>query len=263
MNPGGSEAEGGIHLTRWHETELKLALPDVAAWERVRNRIAPSRVVRQVNHFFDGPGRPLRSARIGVRLRSSGGRILLTVKADTGASDSVVTRRIELEEERPPESLGEALDRGLDLRDAIARWRARACAAPDPDPPLVDLLDRLRRATVDGPLRTFGSFENERTIGTLTLADAGGTFVVPIELDRTTLPGNRVDYEVEVEADPTSENAPDLARTHRALAAWLEREIGARGFARESKLARFEAALEAGETGSHQAEADLRLRDQP
>ena len=237
-------------MTRWYETELKLGLADADAWERVRDRIAPSRVVRQVNHFFDGPGRPLRSARIGVRMRSSGGRILLTVKADAGASDSVVTRRIEFEEERPPESLGEALDRGLDLRDAIARWRARACMAPDADPPLVDLLDRLGRATVDGPLRTFGSFENERTIGTLTLTDAGGAFEVPIELDRTTLPGNRVDYEVEVEAGPTSEDAPDLARTHRALAEWLERETGARGFARESKLARFEAALEAGETDS-------------
>jgi len=230
-------------VTRWHETELKLGLPNATAWERVRDRIAPSRVVRQVNHFFDGPGRPLRSARIGVRLRSSGSRVLLTVKADAGEGRDVVTRRIELEEERLPESLREALDRGLDLRDATERWRAGANA----DAPLLDLLDRLTRTTADGPLRTFGSFENERTIGALTLVDTEGAFEVPIELDRTTLPGNRVDYEIEVEIDPASEDPLDLARTHRALAAWLEREIGTRGFARESKLARFEAALEAGE----------------
>ena len=44
-------------MTEGFETEIKLGLPDEAAWRWVRERISPVRVVHQTNHYFDRPGR--------------------------------------------------------------------------------------------------------------------------------------------------------------------------------------------------------------
>ncbi len=56
-------------ISLWIESELKLLLPDAAAFERVRDALGDASVVSQKNHFFDRADGALRDARIGVRLR--------------------------------------------------------------------------------------------------------------------------------------------------------------------------------------------------
>ena len=71
------------------------------------------------------------------------------------------------------------------------------------------------------------------------------TIEIEVELDRTRFPGGRTDLELEVER--SSEPRGRLDRTRDALVRWLDDEGGIQTFARESKLARFEALLEAGD----------------
>ena len=227
------------------ETEIKLGLPDEAAWRWVRERISPVRTVDQTNHFFDRPGRPLARARIGVRLRETAEGLRLTVKGPAeGAEDARITRRVELERDRDPKDLVVARSAGLRLEADLAVWRADA----EGDPERTQFLDLLEETTRERPLETIGAFRNERAIGALVLRDGTGVLDVEVELDRTRFPGDRTDFELEVER--SSEPDGRLDRTRDALVRWLDREGGIRTFARESKLARFEALLEAGETGS-------------
>ncbi|MCR9094932.1 MAG: CYTH domain-containing protein [bacterium] len=225
------------------ETEIKLGLPDEAAWRWVRDRLASVRVVEQTNHFFDRNDRALGRARIGVRLREAEHRLRLTVKGEADSHpDAMITRRIELEHDREPADLATALDQGLRLQNEIGLWRADARG----DAERLAFLDRLEAAIGEEPLRTIGSFRNERSIGQLGRADEIGTLEIEVELDRTAFPGGRVDFELEVER--SSEAEGHLERTRASLERWLEHEGGIHPFARESKLARFEAILEAGET---------------
>jgi len=228
------------------ETEIKLGLPNEAAWRWVRDRISPVHVVHQTNHYFDRPGRPLARARIGVRLRETTSGIRLTVKGEAeGAEDAVITRRIELERAVPPSVLTEALTDGLWLREDILTWRS---ASEGADPVQARFLDRLDAAIADGPLRSIGAFRNVRAIGSLRLSDEAGALDIEVELDRTRFPGDRTDFELEIER--SSEPAGHLERTRLAVERWLDEEGGIRPFARESKLARFDAILEAGESPS-------------
>lgn len=232
-------------MTSGFETEIKLGLPDEAAWRWVRDRISPVRVVHQTNHYFDRPGRPLARARIGVRLRETTSGIRLTVKGEAeGPENAVITRRIELERAVPPSVLPEALTDGLSLREDLATWRSAAGA----DPVRARFLDRLDEAIADRPLRAIGAFRNVRSIGSLRLSDETGALDIEVELDRTRFPGDRTDFELEIER--SSEPDGHLERTRHAVERWLEDDGGIRPFARESKLARFEAILEAGESRS-------------
>lgn len=229
-------------MTEGFETEIKLGLPDEAAWRWVRERISPVRVVHQTNHYFDRPGRPLARARIGVRLRETASGVCLTVKGRAqGPEDASITRRVELERERDRSDLSEALAIGLRLEGDLAAWRAAA----EGDPVRTRFLDLLEEAIADEPLETIGAFRNERSIGALRLADGAGEIEIEVELDRTRFPGGRTDLELEVER--SSEPRGRLDRTRDALVRWLDDEGGIRTFARESKLARFEALLEAGD----------------
>ncbi|MEM9173834.1 MAG: CYTH domain-containing protein [Myxococcota bacterium] len=228
------------------ETEIKLGLPDETAWSWVRDRIGPVRVVQQTNHYFDTAARGLARARIGVRLRATSAGLRLTAKGEApGAATEVITRRIELERDRAPDDLADALAHGLDLGEDVAAWRTEAAG----DVARTAFLDRLERA-LDGARPTaIGAFRNERSIGSLRLVDEAGALRIEVELDRTTFPGARVDFELEVER--SSEPEGRLDRTRSALERWLEGEGSIRPFARESKLARFEAILEGGESETH------------
>lgn len=228
----------------WIETELKLLLPDEAAWRRVRAALAPGRKVIQQNHFFDRADAALRAARIGVRLREEAGRATLTVKADrAAASAGAVTTRIELESEFPAERVEGALRDGLDLLPWIARWRGEQAVA-GVDPELAAFFAGLE-TLVDGErLALRMAFVNEREALRLPLRDAEGPFEVELALDRTSFPGGRVDHEIEVELEVEKERAADfVARVERAVRAWLASLGGIEGRPAPSKLARLDAVL--------------------
>lgn len=247
-------------MPRWIETELKLLLPDEAAWERVRAALGPGRVVRQVNHFFDRADGALRAARIGIRLRAEDEDRFLTLKGDalpsgadrasgdarTGSGrrpDEALSRRIELETGLPDEAFELAIRDGLDLGPWLARFRGEAGAEPLP-PALAGFLALLESTCRDQRLRRYAGFCNLRLIEGLALHDEQGLIPVEVALDRTELPGDRIDHEIEVELAGNPGDPDELAdRTARALYRWLsDRGVGTVVPA-PSKLARLHEAL--------------------
>lgn len=230
----------------WIETELKLLLPDAAAWDRVRAALGGGPIVVQHNHFFDRPDAALRAARIGVRLREEAGRLTLTVKGERARAEAVagasadagaVAHRIELEGELPREALEVALREGLDLSPWLARWRAER-SMPALPPELAGFLAGLEAALGDGRLVRQAGFVNEREALRLPLADEAGAFEVELALDRTLFPDGRVDHELEVELVGPS---AFVDRVERAVRTWLAAELGIEGRPAPSKLARLHA----------------------
>lgn len=232
----------------WIETELKLLLRDEAAFERVARAVGSPTGVRQDNAFFEDDAGRVRAARIGVRLRAEGDTRRLTLKGDVaeggaGGGEGAVAHRIELEAEMTPAEFEAAFRDGLELAPWLDRFAAQAGPAPLP-PALSRFLDALRQATGGERLRCRARFVNARALGRLALADAEGPLALELALDRTELPGGRVDYELEVELGPAVAADPaGAARIERALRRWLE-TLGA-GDVRPapSKLARLHAAL--------------------
>jgi inorganic triphosphatase YgiF len=229
-----------------YETELKLTLPDEAAWRRLRAELTDRHIERQENVFFDRPDGALRARRLGVRLRRAGEDCRLTVKTDPEAGrapQAALTRRIELETRIPVELFEAASHARLDLRPWIARWRAEAAGRAELDPRPAALLDTLDRLA-DVDLEPIGAFRNERTRGRLALDRPGGLPAwIEVELDRTDLPGDRRDYEIEVELRPGESDAA-AERLRDALVERLS-ALGIRTGTAESKLARFLAILDA------------------
>ncbi len=230
-------------MSRLTESELKLGLPDEAAWQWVRAQLGPGPVIRQDNHFFDREDRALGDRRIGVRLRSEGDRRILTVKADRLASpDDPITHRLELEDPIDQEAFERSLESGLELGPWIDRWRARPTRDPTERDDVAALLDTLDELARDVRLERYSGFSNRRERLSFVARDEEGSFEIDIELDRTEYPGGHLGFEIEVEAAAGKETS--LPRAHRALAQWLERAGGIRTTAVDSKLARLNAILE-------------------
>ncbi len=240
-------------MPRWIETELKLLLPDEAAWQRVRTALAGGPVVLQVNHFFDRPDRVLRQARIGVRLRDEDGRKTLTVKGERSApSQGALAQRIELETGITLVDADTALTQGLDLSPWLGQWRAEL-ADGSATAELVDFLDTLETACLGRLLPCYAEFSNRRESLRLELRDTDGRFEVDLALDRTTLPGGRIDYEIEIEfvsdraAGDVGDGVAPYALPRRVEAAvrqWLSALGGIETSPAASKLARLHHQLE-------------------
>lgn len=235
-------------MPEWIETELKLGLNGEEAWQRLRTRLGPGRVVSQANHFLDRPEGSFRRARIGIRLRAQNGDRTLTVKGDSAPSETALTRRIELESAVDGAAFDRALREGLDLVPWIEGWRDRVGAEPE----IRDFLGRVEGLAADAPLHCFGFFENRRESWPLTLDTRSGPIQLELELDRTEFPGGRVDFELEVELEVELEaeeakerdGAVGMTETQRALTHWLEAELGIQTFTVDSKLARLSAILD-------------------
>jgi len=217
-------------MSSWIETELKWLLPDALAFERVRQALGPGRVALQVNHFFDRADGAFAAARISVRLRSEGDLHRLTLKGDErAASGGALSQRIELEADLTPAEFEAALARGLDLEAWIARL-APGSGKADTDaeraraPELVLFLARLAALAAPGaggPLRRHAGFTNRRESIATVLHDAAGPLAIELALDRTELPGGRIDHEIEVELGPGTPSEITPERVERALVARL------------------------------------------
>ena len=197
------------------ELELKLGLDKPEALNALLAALpTPTAVIEQANHYFVDDGGVLVASRTMLRVRESRRRdaeaaptVVLTVKRRLRAKDGYFVA----EEHECPLALDD--------------WRAvqegtRGLASLKPSP-LADL-------AIDSPLRCHGVMRNLRHVVHLE------GYV--LEVDRTELPGGRVDAEVEVETDD-----PEGARrlvTARAAAAGVTLFPQTKG-----KYARFRAAL--------------------
>jgi len=153
------------------ERELKLRLPDEAAWRRFRDSLGPpGACLEQINLYLDTPELEVAACRGMLRLRRQEGDWSVTYKR------------------------GLQVERGyFEALEVESPWPASPGPAPDPAglehlPPL----QALRAEGIRGALAVRGEVRNLRLRYPLPDGDV-------LELDRTTFPGGRVDFEVEVE----------------------------------------------------------------
>ena len=208
------------------ELELKFVLPDAAASAALEAAAGGRRRERvvQTNHLFDTSDARLRAAGLTLRLREEAGSWRVTLKG-------------------PSRRLGAARARE-ELEAAVGRATATRILAGEVSP--LDALDSAAglvagaRDRAEGGLRLLGSFRNERV---RVLADLPGYGPALLEIDRTHLPGDRVDHEVELEVPAAGPDAEEAAgRAEAALRTLLER-IGVEPVQASGKASRFVRAL--------------------
>ena len=221
------------------ETEFKIALADEGSFTRIREVLAQRGAsegsrCRQVNHFFDTPGKDLRAGHLALRLRDEEGKFLLTAKGETirGSEDNALTTRPEVEAEIDEETASAVLQGGSSPLDVLE------AALGEPRPTLID---RLNEAVGGQALVHLGCFENERLRpGAIHVELGGETVALEFELDRTRFPGGKVERELELELSDPAQGP--------AVEAWLRKVLAAAGIqwcTAASKAKRFFAALEA------------------
>ena len=197
------------------ERELKLGLHDPEGIDALLRVLPnPIAVLEQTNHFFSDLAGDLARARTMLRVRENNRldtdatiEVILTVKRRTAAKDGYF--------------VAEETECALNLED----WRE----VRDADRPLGTLnAGPLEALKLTSPLRCHGVMRNTRHV----ILCEGFT----LEVDRTELPGGRIDAEVEVETDD--------AAGARALVEDKAKEAGVTLFPQTTgKYARFLASL--------------------
>jgi len=171
------------------------------------------RELAQTNHYFDTRDGALHAARSSLRLREAGGAWTLTAKGpqDAGAArDLALARRAEEECAVDGRSAAELL---AGTRCPLATLLARRGARASP------FAARLEALVAGRELIRIGGFENLRArVGPIAVELDGRPRQLTLELDRTTFPGGRVDWEVELEVE--AEDAPAAAAL---LGTWFRR----------------------------------------
>ncbi|MEN8374019.1 MAG: CYTH domain-containing protein [Gemmatimonadota bacterium] len=205
------------------EIEVKLRLPDERAAEEL---IASAGgevlgVVWQTNYLFDTPELSLRGAGLALRLRDEDGRWSVTLKGPTVRAGAARSR--------------EEIEARVDAQAAAAMLAGETSplAALTGDAPLVASAAGL----APGGIEPLGSFRNRRTRVRALLPGLG---TACLELDRTELPGDRTDLEVELELP--AESTPEEAAAAEAALARLLAEIGVDAVPSSGKTSRFLAA---------------------
>ncbi len=212
-----------------HEVELKFQLPGGTAGRALAETGEALGSVVQVNHVFDTADGDLRARGLTLRLREEEGRWTVTLKG-------------------PASRVGGARDRE-ELEASISARTARAILEGKASPlealrgsgPSAPLLSRTERLA-EGGIRLHGAFRNRRT---RVRAKVPGHGDVVLEIDRTELPGGRVDHEVELEVEPGDGEAAEasVARAESWLRGVL-RDLGVDPRPASGKTGRFLRALE-------------------
>lgn len=185
------------------ENELKFKLPSRQAYEKVEARLGKSTGVReQVNRYYDLGEGVLSSGDAVFRLRRQNGKKILTFKVGMkreGGYFQAEEIEVEVESEEP------------------AAWEGSAPLAA------------LRSHFGEGELRFQGQTTNLRKCFPLNCGAV-------VELDQTTFPGGRVDYELEVETDDPDAVIEELSDVFGAAKVAMHPQT-------ETKYARFLTSL--------------------
>jgi len=232
------------------ESEIKLGIPDAAGMERLiacAGGLCAARFLQR-NDFFDTPSRDL--ARIGVGCRIRHQRELEREDRPPSSTYELTIKGPPLKRERSTHTERVELNVPIDeatARDVLGGRRSVWSALPERsglDSEHRELLEEADAAIgSDGAvaLRCLGGFENERRVVHTELEGADGAVAMRLELDRTSFPGDRIDFELEVEL-----GMDDEVERHREALGRLFRSAKVAPLKRSSKLARFMNALDAG-----------------
>ena len=216
------------------EVELKIRLRSqqdfLALLRAAGGEVSPP--VTQENHFFDTADQALNRAKLACRLRREAGRFTLTLKGPTQATaGGLVSDRRE-----------EEIELGAGVAAAVLAQELQPLVAmreaPGMDESRRALIGEIETHTGGASLVRLGAFENERTRVAATLDLGRGPEPFTLEFDRTTFPGGKVEYEVELELS----RGEDPAAAERALAS-LCAAARVEGEPAPSKAKRFFAAL--------------------
>ena len=192
------------------EVELKYFLPDEAAADALCAALDGDAddPVDQVNHLFDTPEGSLRANGLSLRLREEEGVWEVTLKGPSRRRGGARDREEREAEVSPNRAHAMLAGSASPLSALVAEDRA------DLVDDHADLIARAREIA-QGRERSLGSFRNRRL---RVRAPLPGYGPVTFEIDRTELPGGRVDREVEVELDIAGE----VATAEKALRELLE-----------------------------------------
>jgi uncharacterized protein YjbK len=220
------------------EIEFKFAVNDKQAFEQLIDYLdLPGSVldngVTQTNHFFDSPACCLHRHHFVIRLREENNSYILTIKGEQQAEqaeNSVLTDRIE-EEARLPQESARALLTGEVSPQQIINDHFNSKAA--------SLLTMIETACDQQKLVHIGDFRNVRIhLPPVILPVGNGDERLEFELDSSTFPDGRVDYEIEIEISGQS----DAGGIEAALKEMF-RQAGIEWHAASSKAVRFFAAI--------------------
>jgi uncharacterized protein YjbK len=173
--------------------ELKFAVGGEAAFEALERAAGTKahEAVNQTNHFFDTADLRLNAAKYTIRLRDEAGHFTLAAKGPESRRETTGMTMKREEELTLDDSTARKLRDGvlspLALLQEIKGDEAR------------ELVEAIRKRMGTSQLTYIGCFENQRARLPVTLAIGARDVTLPFELDRVTLPGDRVNYEVEVE----------------------------------------------------------------
>ena len=220
------------------EIEFKFAVHGKQAFDYLVNHLdLPSSVLEngviQTNHFFDSPGHCLHNHHFVIRLREENNRYSLTIKGEQQSppdGGSVLSNRIEEEVVLPAESARAMLDGSITPRQVVKEHFSSRAAS---------LLNMIEAACDQQALVHIGDFRNLRIHLPPVLLPAGNTSErVVFELDSSTFPDGKVDYELEVEISEQSD-----AKSIETGLKELLRQAGIEWQTAPSKAERFFAAI--------------------
>ena len=189
--------------------------------------------VNQTNHFFDSTSHCLRTNHLAVRLREEDGYHFLTIKGGQPSkadADSVLTDRVEEEVTLSQETALALLSGKLSPVEVIRqRFDSKSRS----------IVQLVNAACGDEKLTPIGRFHNIRIhLPPVVLPADGSDEAIVFELDTSTFPDGRTDYEFEIEI---SEHSDAVAIKNALLG--LFKQAGINWHTAPSKAERFYAAL--------------------
>lgn len=189
--------------------------------------------VSQTNHFFDSTSHCLHLNHLAVRLREENGYHFLTIKGGQPSKtdvDSVLTDRIEEEVTLSKETALALLGGKLPPVQVIRQQFENKSRS---------IVQQVTAACGDEKLRPIGRFDNIRIhLPPVVLPADGSDESIVFELDTSTFPNGRTDYEFEIEITDRSD-----AEAIKTALLGLFKQAGIEWHTAPSKAERFYAAL--------------------
>jgi uncharacterized protein YjbK len=220
------------------EIEFKFAVEGKQAFHRLVQQLdLPAYLLdhgaNQTNHFFDSASHCLHKNHLAVRLRDEDGFHILTIKGGQPSkadAESVLTDRVEEEVSLSPETAVALLSGKLSPVNVIREQFESKSR---------EIVQLVNAACADESLVHIGSFHNIRIhLPPVVLQTDGSDKAIVFELDTSTFPDGRTDYEFEIEI---SEHSDAAAIKDTLLGLFREAEI--EWHTAPSKAERFYATL--------------------
>jgi len=195
------------------EIELKYALENKQQYKTILDFLnhksgKAALVLEQENIFFDTKNGHLRTSGLILRLRQENGSYWLTAKGSSATEplqETILSARLEEEIALEPAQAKKLLEGHLDPVKLFEEsdWPSE----PEKQKERLLMLGALIKARHNQTLNVIGKFRNTRRMYTVAIQQA----LYKVECDETFFPGNKTDFEIEIELpnEPTAHAVRD------------------------------------------------------